>query len=119
MKRRITSTTLAAGALLAWTAMPASAADSVTGEVVDLACYMAHPETSRGPSHKKCAETCAKKGIPLGLLTDDKQVFILLEDHENAKPYGQAKDKAGEKITIDGNKVAQGGLQGIVVEAVK
>src|SRR5207244_11633454 len=35
MKRRITSTTLAAGALLAWTAMPAAAADSVTGEVVD------------------------------------------------------------------------------------
>ena len=98
---------------------PAVRADTLTGEVVDLACYMAHPETSRGPSHKKCAEMCAKKGIPLGLLTDDKQVFLLLEDHENAKPYGQAKDKAGEKITIDGNKVAQGGLQGIVVEAVK
>jgi len=94
-------------------------ADSVTGEVVDLACYMPHPETGHGPGHKKCAETCAKKGLPLGLLTDDKQVYLLLEDHENSKPYGQLKYKAAEKITIEGNKVAQGGMQAIVVEALK
>jgi len=98
---------------------PSVRADTVTGEVVDLACYMPHPETGHGPGHKKCAETCAKKGLPLGLLTDDKQVYLLLEDHENSKPYGQLKDKAAEKITVEGNKVAQGGMQGIVVEAIK
>jgi len=99
--------------------VPSARADSVTGEVVDLACYMPHPETGHGPGHKKCAETCAKKGLPLGLLTDDKQVYLLLEDHENSKPYGQLKEKAAEKITIEGNKVAQGGMQAIVVEALK
>jgi len=98
---------------------PAVRADTLTGEVVDLACYMAHPETSRGPSHKKCAETCAKKGLPLGLLTDDKQVYLILEDHENSKPYATVKDKAAEHVTLEGNKVALGGLQAIVVEAVK
>jgi hypothetical protein len=100
-------------------AVAARAADSVTGEVIDLACYLAHPATSTGPSHKKCAQTCAKKGIPMGILTDDKTVYLLLEDHDNPKPYALAKDHAAEKITVEGNKVTQGGLNGIVVEDVK
>ena len=94
-------------------------ADSLSGEVVDLACYMVHPQSGQGASHKKCAEMCAKKGMPLGLLTDDKQVYLLLEDHENEKPFAEVKAKAGEKVTVQGDKVAQGGLQGLVVESVK
>lgn len=106
---------------LVWSATPVLAADTatVTGEVVDLACYMPHPASGAGPSHRKCAETCAKKGMPMGLLTEDKQVYLLLEDHENPKPYGSLKDKAAEKVTVEGEKVAQGGLQGLVVETVK
>ena len=94
-------------------------ADSVTGEVVDLACYMSHPETGRGPGHRKCAETCAKKGIPMGVLTDDKQIFLLLEDHDSPKAYADALAKAAQTVTIEGRKVSQGGLNGVVVEAVK
>jgi len=109
---------LIAAALLVWMATPARA-DSVSGEVVDLACYMVHPETGKGASHKKCAETCLKKGLPIGLVTDDKQVFLLLEDHDNPKAYAQVKDKAAEKVTVEGNKVTQGGLPGMVVESVK
>ena len=107
------------GALVVTCAVTPVRADTVTGEVVDLACYMVHPETGKGTSHRKCAETCAKKGLPIGVLTDDKQVYLLLEDHENPKPYAQAKDKAAEKVTIEGQKVTQGGVQGIVVEGVK
>ena len=115
MKRIVT---LVGAAIFAWLASPAISAETVTGEVVDLACFLPHPEM-KGSGHRKCAETCAKKGMPLGILTDDKQVYLLLEDHENPKPYEQAKAKAAEKITVEGEKVAQGGLQAIVVEAVK
>ena len=111
--------TLAGAVLFAWLAAPAVAADTVTGEVVDLACYLPHPQTGQGASHRKCAETCAKKGLPIGIVTDDKQVYLLLEDHENPKPYAQAKEKAAEKITVEGDKATQGGLQAIVVESVK
>src|SRR5690242_16194648 len=103
-------------AALAASVAPVRAADSLSGEVVDLACYMVHPQSGQGASHKKCAEMCAKKGMPLGLLTDDKQVYLLLEDHENEKPFAEVKAKAGEKVTVQGDKVAQGGLQGLVVE---
>jgi hypothetical protein len=107
------------GAFVVAGALPALAADTVSGEVVDLACYMVHPESGKGAGHRKCAETCAKKGLPIGILTDDKQVYLLLEDHENPKPYATVKEKAAEKVTVEGEKVAQGGMQAIVVEAVK
>ncbi|HWP67435.1 MAG TPA: hypothetical protein VNO26_16175 [Candidatus Limnocylindria bacterium] len=94
-------------------------ADTVSGEVVDLSCYLHHPATSRGATHRKCAETCAKKGLPMGLLTDDGSVVLLLEDHANPKAYATAIGKAADTITVEGTKVTQGGLTGVVVEAVK
>jgi len=118
--RRRRATILGVAAIGAMLAAPAVRADdTITGEVVDLSCYLGHPETSKGASHKKCAETCAKKGLPMGLLTDDSQVFLLVEDHENPKGYATAIDSAAKTITVEGRKVAQGGLNGIVVESVK
>jgi hypothetical protein len=106
-------------AMLAAAIPVARAADSISGEVIDLSCYLHHPETSKGPSHKKCAETCAKKGLPMGILTDDSQVFLLLEDHENPKAYATALEGVAKTITVEGKKVTQGGVNGFVVEDVK
>ena len=97
----------------------AFAGDKVTGEVIDMSCYLHHPATSTGSSHRKCAETCAKKGLPMGVLTSDKQVYLLLEDHDNPKAYAAALAKAAQQATVDGTKVSVGGVQGIVVEAVE
>jgi hypothetical protein len=117
MIKRITHGVAAAALLL--TPVAVRAADTFSGEVIDLACYLSHPATGRGPGHRKCAETCAKKGIPMGLLTDDKQVLLLLEDHDAPKGYADAIGKAAETITVEGAKVTQGGMTGIVVQAVK
>lgn len=94
-------------------------ADTLTGEVIDLSCYLHHPATSHGSTHRKCAETCAKKGLPMGLLGEDGSVVLLIEDHANPKAYADAIAKAADTITVDGEKVTQGGLTGVVVEAVK
>jgi hypothetical protein len=106
--------------LLAAAATPVLA-DTVTGEVVDLACYLGHEEREkmRGPGHRKCADTCLKKGMPIGLVTDDKQIWVALEDHDNPKPYNELKGKAAETVTVEGKKMTFGGTQGIVIEAVK
>jgi hypothetical protein len=55
----------------------------------------------------------------MGLLTDDQQAYVLLQDPDNLKPYAQLKDKVAEHVTIEGEKVAQGGVQGIVVKGMK
>ena len=110
---------IAGAALLLSAVTPGWAAETVTGEIVDLACYLPHPQTGSGPSHRKCADTCLKKGMPMGIVTEDKQVILLLEDHDNPKPYAQLKEKAAEKVTVEGDKVTQGGINGLVVQSFK
>lgn len=119
MRRRFGWAIGLACALALATAGTAAAGDKVTGEVIDLSCYLHHPDTSTGGGHRKCAEMCAKKGLPMGLLTSDKQVFLLLEDHDNPKAYAAALAKAAQQATVDGIKVNLGGVQGIVVEAAE
>jgi hypothetical protein len=100
-------------------AATSAGAESMTGEVIDLSCYLHHPATSHGSTHRKCAETCAKKGLPIGIVAEDKQVYLLLEDHDNPKAYAKAKDRAADTVTVEGQKVTQGGVQGLVVGDVK
>ena len=105
---------------LAWlTPVPACAQDdvSVQGEIVDLACYMA--KGSRGTAHKACAQLCAKKGVPMGVLTDDGELYLLLDDHNNSDPYEATKKLAGERAEVKGKKFIKPGVASIVVEAVK
>jgi hypothetical protein len=48
--------------------------ETVKGELVDQACYM-KDKKNVGASHKECADTCAKKGQPVALLTADGKVY--------------------------------------------
>ena len=90
---------------------------TVQGEIVDLACYMS--KGSKGAAHKACAQMCAKKGVPIGVLTDSGEVYLLLDDHNNPEPYDTAKKLAGERAEITGKKFSKPGVGSIVVEAAK
>jgi len=87
------------------------------GEIIDMACYMA--KGLKGPSHKACAQLCAKKGVPIGILTDGGDVYLLLDDHNNSDPYDAAKKLAGERAEVSGKKYNKQGVASIVVNAVK
>ena len=90
---------------------------TVQGEIIDMACYMA--KGSRGASHKACAQLCAKRGVPIGVLTDSGEVYLLLDDHNNPDPYDDAKKLAGEHAEISGKKFTKQGVASIVVSAAK
>ena len=94
--------------------------DIVTkGELVDMACYMAHE--GKGKKHADCGKMCVKGGSPLGVVTGDGKVYLLVEDHSTAKakkPYAQAKELVGDTVTIKGDAYERGGVQAIVVESV-
>jgi hypothetical protein len=55
----------------------------------------------------------------MGVLSEDGKVLLLLEDHGNPKAYADAIGKAAETVTIEGSKVTEGGMPGIVVESVQ
>lgn len=121
MKRWIVSSSfvfIALAGLLA-PVPPACAQDDVTvqGEIIDMACYMARG--SKGAAHKACAQMCAKKGVPIGVLTDGGEVYLLLDDHNNPDPYDAAKKLAGEHAEISGKKFSKQGVASIVVSGAK
>jgi hypothetical protein len=90
---------------------------TVKGEIVDLACYLS--KGSKGKRHKTCAELCAKKGLPIGVLNDNGDVYLLIENHADPGPYDAAKVFAGEQAVISGKKFTKGGVQSILVSGAK
>ncbi len=90
---------------------------TISGEVLDMACYMA--KGAHGPDHKDCASSCISGGSPMGILTSDGKVYLLVENHDKKDAYAEAKKHAGEQVTVTGAVSERGGLQGIVVSEVK
>ncbi len=93
---------------------------TVTGEVIDTACYFAGGK--HGESHRKCAAMCINGGIPAGLLAEDGTIYILNEDHSDearVKAYEQVKEHAADKITVTGTLVEKSGIKMLFVHEVK
>ena len=88
-----------------------------TGEVIDLACYVANG--AKGADHSGCAKTCVKNGQPMGLLTDDGTLVLLAAHHEDGDPYEALKDLAGENAEVMGTMAERDGLKVVTVESSK
>ena len=101
---------------------------TLTGEVVDLMCYLDHG--ARGKGHRDCAKRCITSGGPVGLLVDEsdgrhehmhddhddddaheghRQVFLIIGNH---KPLNsKLADHAAKRITVVGKVVERDGLR--------
>lgn len=89
---------------------------TIKGEILDMSCYMDHD--ALGESHKKCAQGCLDKGLPAGILGEDGQVYLLVEDHDASDAYKTALQHAAEKITVSGTVVNKNGVQSLIVKEV-
>ncbi len=98
-------------------AKAAGGSKTITGELVDTGCYMAH--SGHGEKHIPCATKCIAQGMPMGLLTTDGTVYLLTMDHDNADPYNDLKNMAGKMVSVTGTMVARGGLKGLEVSSAK
>lgn len=86
---------------------PAAETQSIKGEVVDLMCYLDHG--AKGDKHKGCAAKCIKSGGPVGLLTADNQLYLVIGDH---KPINDTlADKAAQTVTLKGKVVERDGMK--------
>jgi hypothetical protein len=85
---------------------PETAAEkTVTGEVVDLMCYVDH--NAAGDKHAACAAKCIKNGGPVGITSEGK-TYLIVGDH---KPMNdQLAEYAGKTITLKGKVAERGGL---------
>lgn len=108
--RQLRMWSLAFGVLVA-SALPLVAAEStVKGELVDQQCFL-KDKTSRGADHKDCGTGCAKKGVPLAIVTDAGDVYTITGSYtedKNAKLIdfvSKTVEATGEVTEKDGKKI--------------
>lgn len=96
----------------------------VTGEIMDTWCYysgvMGGEEAVVGSAHHTCAVWCAAGGIPVGLITDEGKVYLVLELEGVGTADGATTvlDLQSDRITADGVHYQRDGIDYIVVEKV-
>lgn len=119
---------VAAAAMLASTLGVNAATEAqrvtVTGEVMDTWCYysgvMGGQDAVVGTAHYTCAIWCAAGGIPIGVLGDDGQVYLVLEVEGVGTADGQPSilDIQADRITADAMMYERDGFKYIVVNKI-
>jgi hypothetical protein len=90
----------------------------VSGEIVDIMCYSSMGrEGGAGAKHKGCATMCINGGGPVGLLTDEDQLILLVgAEHADIKKLVSDFIAAPAKVT--GTMSERGGLRVLSVTKV-
>src|SRR5947208_10493721 len=85
--------------------LDAAASKEITGEVVDMMCYVDH--NAMGDKHSGCAAKCIKGNGPVGIVSDGK-AYLIVGDH---KPMNDVlAEFAGKMITVRGKMAERGGI---------
>ena len=84
----------------------AAASKEVTGEVVDMMCYVDH--NAVGEKHgQSCGAKCIRSGGPVGIVSEGK-AYLVVGEH---KPMNdQLADLCGKKVTLKGKLAERGGI---------
>lgn len=62
-------------------------ATTVTGNVVDVACFMIHPGAAEAPSHKECGAACVARGVPVAIASEADGQLYFPADQKQLQPY--------------------------------
>jgi hypothetical protein len=86
--------------------LSAGAEKTVTGEIVDMMCYVDH--NAVGESHgQSCGAKCIKSGGPVGIVSDGK-AYLVVGEH---KPMNdQLAEYCGKTVTLKGKAADRGGI---------
>jgi hypothetical protein len=116
-------------AFVALSAVPASAQDMMpemaegedvefTAHVVDLSCKVVYG--LEGDMHRECAQVCADRGVPLGLMAEDGTLYLPVSqampgagDNERLRPHAE------HAVTVKGKAIERGGMHTIIIESVE
>jgi hypothetical protein len=83
----------------------AAAQKTLTGEIVDMMCYVDHNAT--GDKHADCAAKCIKGGGPVGIVSDGK-AYLVVGEHKAMND--ELAEYAGKTITLKGKMATNGGV---------
>ncbi len=121
---RRTTTLMAAGLLSLGAGAAAAAATPervlVTGEIIDTWCYITEIMFPEGSAHHQCALWCAAGGIPVGVLGDDGQVYMVLKVGDDTTNVANPAilEIQTHKVTVDGDLYRRDGINYLLIDRI-
>lgn len=89
----------------------------LTGEVVDVFCYLSHGKAGLGKGHAECAKKCIKSGLPVALKVGHQLYVAAMASHDPANKT--LVDLAGERVTVHGQVMETDGQHLIAITRVE
>jgi len=92
---------------------------TVVGEIVDFSCYL--EVGKHGEKHRDCAQKCFRNGQPIGLLTADGGLYMLMEEEHDPRRDGMtafrqaAIDHAAHIMEVSGTATSVNGFNALYV----
>jgi hypothetical protein len=92
------------------------------GEIVDFSCYLQLGK--HGEKHRACGQKCVQNGQPIGLLTQDGTLYMLMpEEHDPRRDGGvdakaSASDHMGHIVEVNGTEATVGAYRAIFVQGL-
>lgn len=93
----------------------------VTGEIVDMSCYLQLGK--HGEKHVSCGKKCILAGQPIGLVTKSGDVFLLMDEEHDPRRDGQtsafrkaAADHLGHIMEVTGTEATHAGVKAVFVQ---
>jgi len=93
---------------------------TVTGEIIDMSCYLQLGK--HGEKHASCGKKCLQNNQPIGLLTKNGTVYMLMEEEHDPRRDGQtgfrqqAIDHFAHIMEVTGTETSHGGFKAIYVQ---
>ncbi len=117
----LVATLLTAGMGVAWAheghEVEAANEQTLTGEVMDVFCYLSHGEQGQGKDHVGCAKKCIESGLPVAIKVGDQLYLATMADHTSAN--NTLAPFAGEQVTVHGAVMEKDGQHLIAIEHVE
>jgi len=93
---------------------------TLVGEIVDFSCYLQIGK--HGEKHRSCAQKCFTAGQPIGLLTKDGSLYMLMEEEHDPRRDGltnfrqSAVEHAGHIMEVTGTQSEHAGYKALYVQ---
>ncbi len=92
---------------------------TLVGEIVDFSCYL--QVGKHGEKHRSCAQKCFTAGQPVGLLTKDGSLYMLMDEEHDPRRDGltnfrqAAVEHAGHIMEVTGTQSEHAGYKALYV----
>lgn len=93
---------------------------SIVGEIIDMSCYL--QVGKHGDKHRDCGQKCVRNGQPVGLLTDDGTVYMLIDEEHDPRRDGltefrkQAVEMMAHVVKVHGTLTEVDGHKALYVQ---